>query len=287
MLFDTLSTAQLLAVIAILGYVTISRMLKTESSYPPQVSGTFPWVGSSIGFTLRRSKFLTYCKMRYGSVFQLLLGGRHLTVVASEEAIHNVLVSDYGVLTPRTQAYHVFRAIGSDASLYPKLYDIASQDLFLLLDKRFTKQALSDFTPEFAEVFFNKLKQFNNHQQISLRQSLTEPLYIAANAILLGTRFPPDTYNDYMTFNNSIPNRLSLCPFWPFPSTRARERLLKHMSKYVEDADVTNVDDKLGASFIEIFHERKLTNKEGAYLILSFMIALHMNVFNVVFWLIA
>jgi len=211
------------------------------------------------------------------------MGGGHITVVASGEAIQSLLVAEHGALSSRNQSHTILRLLGSDSSHVQILYAIAIQELFPLLDKRLAKRTLGDVTPGFAEVLFNRLKPFANYQG-SLRRSLTEPLYVAANAILLGSRFSPDTYDDYMVFNHSLPKRFSMRPFWPFPSSRARGRLLEHISKYIEDTD-TDHDDYLGANIVKTFRKHNLTGKEGAPLILALEIATHMNMFNVVFWL--
>ena len=229
--------------------------------------------------------YVTYShRSQYGPAFKLLLGGRHITVVASEEAIHSLLAAEHGTLSSRSQSYAILRLLGSDSSHTQKLYAIATQELFPILDKRLAKRTLGDLTPGFTDVLFNRLKRFANYQG-SLRRSLTEPLYVAANAILLGSKFSPDTYDDYMVFNASLPKRFSMRPFWLFPSSRARGRLLEHISTYIEDAD-TNHGDNLGANLVKTFQKYNLTSKEGAPLILALEIAAHMNLFNVVFWLI-
>ena len=225
--------------------------------------------------------------MRYGQTFKLLLGGRHLIVVGSAETIQNVFTAEHGALTSRTQGYDLLRVIGADFSLQSKLFAIATEELFPIVDKRLSKRALGDLTPGFAEVLFNRLRQVTNGcHQMSLRRSLTEPLYVATNAILLGDRFSSDTYNDFLTFNNSIPSRLPVLPSCLFPSNRARSRLLQYMYKYLEDVDSTNYDDKLGANFVDVFQRHNLTNKEGASLLLAFMLVVYINTFDAVFWLI-
>ena len=215
-------------------------------------------------------------------MFKLLLCGRQFTVVASEEAIQSYLVAD--ALSTRTQNYSIYRILASDSSHTQKLCAIATREFFPLLEKRLAKRTLGDLTPGFAEVLFNRLKRFANCQG-SLRRSLTEPLYVATSAILLGSRFSPDTYDDYMVFDRSLPNRFSMLPFWSFPSSRARGRLLEHISKYIADAD-TDHDDFIGVNFSKAIQKYNLTSKERAPLILAFVIAAHANMFNVVFWLI-
>ncbi|KAL4067110.1 cytochrome P450 [Scleroderma yunnanense] len=279
-------TAQLLAVVCALGYVVIATMVsRKESTYPPRVCGLLPWVGPVISFTFRRSDFITLCEKRYGSVFRFVLGGRRVTVVGSLEAIHSVLVSDFRALTTRAQNYEHLRVVGSDSSLYQKLHETAVREIFPILDRHFAKRNLGDITPHFAEMVFNTLKVFSGSDHMSLKQSVTEPLYIATNAILLGSRFSPDTYNDFVTFNSSLPSRLSRSPFWSFPSSRARERLRQHIFKYLEDADVTNGDDKLATSIIKVFQEPGFPRSGAVSLILAFLVALHISMFNVVFWL--
>lgn len=222
------------------------------------------------------------CILQYGPVFKILLCGHHLTFVASEEAIQSYLVADG--LSTRTQNHSIFGLVASGSSHTQKLCAIASREFFPLLEKRLAKRTLGDVTPGFAEAFFNRLKRFANYQG-SLRRSLTEPLYVASNAILLGSRFSPDTYDDYLVFDLSLPDQVSMLPFWSSPSRRAKERLLEHLAKYIEDAD-TDHDDSLGAILSKALKKHNLTSKEGAPMIFAIEMAAHANMFNVVFWLV-
>jgi len=216
-------------------------------------------------------------------VFKLLLGGRQATFVSSKEALQSFLAVEHGLLTPLTQSYGMLRMCGCDASRTQKLYAFATQELFPLLDKRLAKRTLGDLTPGFADVLFNKLKRFANYHG-SLKRSLTEPLYAASDAILLGSKFPPDTYDDYTVFIRSF-RPFSTRPSWPFPSIRARNRLLGHISKYIEDLGTDMKEDSLGTNLFEAFQKHNFTSEEGAPLILVLKIAAHTNLFNIVFWL--
>ncbi|KAL4068564.1 cytochrome P450 [Scleroderma yunnanense] len=279
-------TAQLLAAILALGYAIISIMSKKGSSYPPQVPGLLPWVGPFIDFTFRRSEFIILCEKKYGPVFRLLLGGRGITIVGSSEAVHNVLFSDFRALTNRAQNYEHLSVLGSDSSLLPKLHEIAVREIFPILDRHLSKRNLGKVTPGFAEIVFNTLKRFTGNDQVSLKRSVTQPLYVATNMIVLGSRFSSDTYNDYITFLNSLPNRLSRSPFWSFPSSRALERLRQHISKHLEAADISNSDDTLTASTLKVFKAPGFPRSGGVTLFLALMLALHINIFNISFWLI-
>jgi len=216
-------------------------------------------------------------------VFKLVLGGHRMIVVASKEAVQSFLVAEHSALSTRSQNYGILSMIGCDSAHTQKLVAFTTQELFPILDKRLAKRTLGNLTPGFADVLFNRLKRFANYEG-SLRRSLTEPLYAASNAILLGSRFSPDTYDDYMVFDHSLPDRLSMRHFWPFPSMRAKKRLLEHLSKYIEDAGADN-DDSLGANLFKAFQKHNLTSEEGAPLILVLELAAHTNLFNVVFWL--
>ena len=217
-------------------------------------------------------------------MFKLLLGGRQATFVSSKEALQSFFAVEHGLLSPRTQSHTILRMIGCGASRTQKLYAFGTQELFPILDKRLAKRTLGDLTPGFADVLFNRLKRFANYNG-SLKRSLTEPLYVVTNAILLGSRFSPDTYDDYMVFSGSL-HPFSARPLWPFPSIRARKRLLGYISKYIEDLG-TDKEDSLGTNLFEAFQKHNLTNEDGASLILVLTLTIHMNLFNVVFWLFA
>ncbi|KAI5987415.1 cytochrome P450 [Pisolithus marmoratus] len=180
--------------------------------------------------------------------------------------------------------YDHFRAIYSDSSLHPKIYDTLAHKIFPVLDRRLSKRSLGDLTPPFAQLVFDKLKSFSGKPQVSLKRSLAEALYVSANDMLFGSRFPQDTYEDFFILLDSFPKRLCKRPFWSLPSSRARDRLLQRISDYLEGAKSTT-DDKLAASFIAIFREHNIPIKVAAPSVLSVISSLHQNTVNVVFWL--
>ncbi|KAI6111605.1 cytochrome P450 [Pisolithus croceorrhizus] len=117
-------------------------------------------------------------------------------------------------------------------------------------------------------------------------RSLTEPLYIGANGMLFGSRFPQDTYEDFCNLLKSLPKRLCRRPFWSFPSSLARDRLLQRISDYLEGAN-SATDDKLVATLTPLFKEHNIPTMAAASSILMLMSLLHQNKFNVTFWLFA
>ncbi|KAL4067111.1 cytochrome P450 [Scleroderma yunnanense] len=282
-------TVPLLVALA-LGCMIIAMMPKKEPSYPPQVPSIFPWIGSMITFSLKRAKFLELCLMRYGSVFKIVLGGRRVTIVASPEIIHDVLMSEPSSLSTLTRSFELFRVVGGDSSLYQLMHDISFERLFPMLDKSLNKRSLNGLSTNFVVTTLDRMKRFDMSHQVSLRRSLTEPLYVAVSVMLLGKRFPPDTYDDFLLFYQSLPPRFAMWPFWSLPSTMARGRLLQEITKYIEGTDSSQKDyndNKLAENFVHVFREHNLPIVEGsAPMILAFQLTLHINTFNVIFWLI-
>ncbi|KAI6033717.1 cytochrome P450 [Pisolithus microcarpus] len=281
-----LTAAQISTVIVGVGFVFITRvMAKKESTHPPKVPSLLPWFGSAFDFASGPSKFLALCHAQFGPVFKVLLGGRNMIVVTTAESIHNALFTDYRVLTNRAEHYDHFHAVCSDTSLYPAIFDTFSHKLFPILDRRLSKRAVDGVTTDFAETVFQRLKLFSGEERVSLRRSLTEPVYVAVTAIFLGSKFSPDSYNDWLAFWVTLPIRLVRRPFWSFPSTRARGRLLQHITTCLQAANPDNDDDKLAGDFSKVIRENNIPFEAASPAVLAVMLALHTNLFNNLFWL--
>ncbi|KAG6329635.1 hypothetical protein ID866_9454, partial [Astraeus odoratus] len=269
----------LLAVEILTVIIGISGMILYHTRKPSSLPGALNqllWIGPSIRHTYR---------VRYGPVFRMVLRNHHVIVITSAEAIRNALFADHHLLSAHIEHYENAYIACNDPSLYQRLYATNAHRIFPILDHRLSRRAVDGITPGFAAQVFHTLKLLSNTHSVSLKQSLTEPLYVAASTILFGSRFSPDTYHDFVTFNQSIPARLCRRPFWFLPSSRARKRLLNHISQYLDEAGSTAADDKLAASFIDAFREHNIPLKESAPVILLLMVSHYGNMFNTVLWL--
>ncbi|KAI6169063.1 cytochrome P450 [Pisolithus thermaeus] len=253
-------------------------------TYPPIVGGPFPWISVALVVTLGPSSFFAFCRAHYGLVFKFLAGGRKIVVITSSDALACASFADHRVLSSHVQHDGHLQALYGDSPLHARIYDTVAHKIFPILDRRLSKRTLGDLTPPFAQLVFDELKLFSGRPQVSLMRSLTEPLYVGANGMLFGSRFPQDTYEDFCILVSSLPRRLSNIPFWSFPSSRARDRLLRRISDYLKGANPAT-DDKLAATFTALFKEHNIPIEVAASSILSFMSSLHQNTFNVVFWL--
>ncbi|KAI6099019.1 cytochrome P450 [Pisolithus sp. B1] len=279
--------AQVSVVVVGLAIMIVSRIMSTRvPTYPPKVGSLIPWVGSAFSLVFRPSSFFAYCQARYGPVFKVVAGGRNIVVVTSSDALSGVAFADHRALSSHIQHYDHFRALCTDSSLHPKIYDTIAHKIFPVLDRRLSKRTLGELTPPFAQLVLDKLKLFSGRPQVSLTRSLTEPLYVGANGVLFGTRFPQDTYEDFFMLLNSLPKRLCRRPFWSFPSSQARDRLLQRISDYLKGANPAT-DDKLATSFTALFKEYDIPVKVAAPSVLLIMSSLHQNTVNVIFWLFA
>ncbi|KAI6118111.1 cytochrome P450 [Pisolithus sp. B1] len=241
-----LAAAQISTMIIWVGFMLITHaMSKKESAYPPKVSSLLPWFGSAISFAFGPHRFLALCCAQYGPVFKFLLGGRSVIVVGTADSIRNALFTDHRVLANRVEHYSHFRALCGDTSLYPMIFDTLNPQ--------------------------PRLKLYSGGDRVSLRRSLTEPMYCAATPILLGSKFSSDTYDDWVTFLHSFTKRLVQRPFWSLPSTWARGRLLQHIT--------TCLQDKLAGNFAKVIWEKNISFEVAS------ACTFHANQSNVVFWL--
>ncbi|KAI6118110.1 cytochrome P450 [Pisolithus sp. B1] len=229
-------------------------------------------------------RFLALCHVQYGPVFKFLLGGRNVIVVGTPDSIHNAHFTDHRVLANRIEHYYHFRALCNNTSLFPMIYDVLSRNLFPILDRRLSKRAVDDLTTGFAETVFQRLKLNSGGDRVSLRRSLTEPLYCAATPIFLGSKFSSDTYDNWVAFLNSFTKRLVQRPFWSLPSTRARGRLVQHITTCLQGASPDNDNDKLAGNFAEVIRQNDISFEAASAAVLSLLLALHANQFNVIFW---
>ncbi|KAI6122369.1 cytochrome P450 [Pisolithus croceorrhizus] len=285
MTLSVLSIAQISAVIVGLVIVIIFRMINARApTYPPIVGGPFPWVSAVLVLALGPSNFFAACQARYGPVFKVLVGGRDFIVVSSPDALASAAAADHRVLSSHVQHDRHLQALYGDSPLQAKTHDTLVHKIFPVLDRRLSKRTLGDLAPPFAQLVFDKLKLLSGKPQVSLMRSLTEPLYVGANGMLFGSRFPQDTYEDFRILLNSLPKRLSKFPSWSIPFNRARDRLLQRISDYLEGANPA-ADDKLVATFTPLFKEHNIPIEVTVSSILSLMSSLHQNTFNVVFWL--
>ncbi|KAF9232674.1 cytochrome P450 [Melanogaster broomeanus] len=141
----------------------------------------------------------------------------------------------------------------------------------------------------FGGTLFSQVMLFMQTQDvraISLLQLTREPLYNTANIALLGSSFPLDTYNDFNTLDKSAPYRFGGLPFWSWPSTCARERLVAHFADYLQRGDIAARDSPFASEFMEIFKANNIQNLDGARMALTFMWSVHSNPMNIAFWMV-
>ncbi|KAF9240647.1 cytochrome P450 [Melanogaster broomeanus] len=261
-----------------------------SSRFPPHVPSLIPWLGCGLWYVLDPCAFLAGCQQRYGSAFMVLVGGREVVVVSSAEATSSILLADSRSLSHdliHDETFHVVTGVTTNSGTLRK---ILNQRLYPLVDKSLSRNYLGQTIQPFGWALFSHIKKFMKTQDaraVSLIQLTQEPLYNATNIALFGSSFPVDTYNDFHTLNKSVPHRLSRLPFWSWPSTSARQRLLALMVDYLQRGGVAECDGRFASGFMEALKENDIPVLDGARIALSFIWGMHSNTLNTSFWLVA
>ncbi|KIK78467.1 hypothetical protein PAXRUDRAFT_834543 [Paxillus rubicundulus Ve08.2h10] len=183
----------------------------------------------------------------------------------------------------------MFRVVAGVRTNYARLHDIMIHKLFPLVDKLLSRRSLGQITQPFGRVLFSQIKKLTQThiQAVSLVQLVQEPLYVATNAALFGSSFPLDTYKDFRALDKSVPYRFSRLPFWYWPSSCARERVLAQIGDYLRRGEVTDCDDRFAYGFMEAFKANDIQVLDGSRLVLTFLWGLHSNTMSTSFWLFA
>ncbi|KIJ18467.1 hypothetical protein PAXINDRAFT_167068, partial [Paxillus involutus ATCC 200175] len=184
----------------------------------------------------------------------------------------------------------MFHVVAGVRTNYARLHDIMIHKLFPLVDKSLSRRSLGQTTQPFARVLFSQVKKLTEThglREVSLMQLVQEPLYIATNVALFGSSFPLDTYKDFHSLDKSVPYRFSRLPFWYWPSSCARERLLAQIRGYLQRGEVADCDDRFALALMETFKTNDIQGLDGSRLVLTFLWGLHSNTMNTSFWLLA
>ncbi|KAF8840855.1 cytochrome P450 [Paxillus ammoniavirescens] len=227
---------------------------------------------------------------RYGPAFKVLLGGWEIVVVSSGDAISFIFSACPGLLRNDLMHHEMFHVVAGVRTNYVRLHDIMIHKLFPLVDKGLSRRSLGQTAQPFARVLFSQVKkvtQTHDLRAVSLMQLVQEPLYIATNIALFGSSFPLDTYKDFHSLDKSVPYRFSRLPFWSWPSSCARERLLTQIKGYLQRGEVADCDDRFALAFMEVFKANDIQVSDGSRLVLTFLWGLHSNTMSTSFWLLA
>ncbi|KAF9227066.1 cytochrome P450 [Gyrodon lividus] len=273
-------------------FTTLANICFPPSSpsinFPPRVPSLLPWLGSALWYAVNPCNFLARCQQRYGSVFKVLLGGRDIVVVSSGDAISSIFSAGPRVLRNDLMHYEMFYVVTGLRTRYAMLHEIMIHRLFPLVEKSLSRRSLGQTIQPFGRVLSAQVKTFTRTHDVGavpLMQLVQEPLYIATNVALFGSSFPFDTYNEFRALDKSVPYRFSRLPFWSWPSTSARKRLLAFIKDYLQRGEVTDCDDRFASGFMEVFKSNDIQLMDGARLVLTFMWGLHSNTMSTSFWL--
>ncbi|KAF9235447.1 cytochrome P450, partial [Melanogaster broomeanus] len=226
---------------------------------------------------------------RYGPAFMVLLGGQEVLVVSSADAHSSIFMADHRSLMNDVMHHTILSMLGGVRTNHASLNKILTHGIYPLVDRSLSRRSLGQTIQPFAGVLFSQIKIFMQTQDVravSLLRLTQEPLYNAANIALLGNSFPLDTYNDFHVLDQSVPHRLVGLPFWSWPSTRARERLVAHFADYLQRGGVAACDGPFASEFVEIFKAHNTQNLDGARTALTFMWGVHGNSMNNSFWMV-
>lgn len=255
-------------------------------TFPPRVPTLLPWLGSALHYMNSPSEFLANCHKKYGSVYKVLIGGREVVVTSSASVISSMYATDPGALGAHTTHIDIYEAV-SGRKGGPEVYRVITQLIFPMLDQRLSRRALEDFVPTIAQAVYSKITPYTEMEtaRVSLMDFINEPLYVATNLALFGTRFPSGTYYDLRTLDNSMPERFFKVPFWPWKSERARRRVVAKYSDYLSTEDVSDADGPLGSAFKKLFRENNIPLTAATGHILTFLWGMHSNTSVVGLWM--
>ncbi|KAI6046417.1 cytochrome P450 [Pisolithus marmoratus] len=267
-------------------YSLFSAGSKHQTSFPPRVPTLLPWLGAALRYMTTPTEFLAKCHEKYGSVYKVLIGGREVVVTSSADVILSMYATDPSTLGAHTTHIDIYEAV-SGRKGGPEVYRVITQLIFPMLDQRLSRRALEDFVPTIAKAVFNRVKPYTQMEtaRVSLMDFINEPLYVATNLAMFGTRFPSDTYYDLRTLDATMPERFFRIPFWPWKSERARRRVSTQYSNYLSVEDISDADGPLGTAFKKLFRENNIPLTDATGHFLTFLWGMHSNTSAVGLWM--
>ncbi|KAK9459929.1 cytochrome P450 [Lipomyces oligophaga] len=292
MMFNIETLAGVVGII-LAGAIGYHVLLSAPVNGPPLVKGYFPFLGVGLTFAFDTEKYLERCRRKFGTIFDLYLGGQNLIILSDPIAGIQSLF--------KTRAVSLIGfVIYIDKTVFAYSDAIANVDYLEGVAKTFVNrltnterlQQINNWTTNvFRDLTGQRSEYWNfKDQEINLFDFTRWTLYISTMEGLFGPEFPAkETFDSYMNFEDNIFKFIrKYPPFMNWKGYTGRKRYLNAISDFFMDQKKVANSSMFVQAMYEYFVEHGFKAREdfGGYFF-SITVAAESNALPGAFWLLA
>ncbi|RDB25787.1 Cholesterol 7-alpha-monooxygenase [Hypsizygus marmoreus] len=286
----------LLLAIPVLVFLWSRKLAAHEHEYPPLVRTSIPWIGNAIQYAYNPIALFERCRLQYGPVYKIRLGGRHVTVVSTSETIASVYRDHGKKLNSGEQNMWLFNAVADIPVANKFIYEVTDGMLFPIIADCLSKGSLMTFTSDFgkhAVNFIEEMLSTDGGTILPLVDLVGEVMYKSTSLAIFGPLFPLSSHHDFALLDRNVHLIILKIPFVAQPAIKARERLLAQVVEYIAEGWREEGDgyieggSELASGCIRVLKSLKLSDTDVGAAFLSFMWGIHAMSVRSVFWMMA
>ncbi|KAL7277611.1 hypothetical protein ACG7TL_008538 [Trametes sanguinea] len=270
---------------------------RAERSPPcaPQVKTLVPWLGAAFHIAWDFPKFVNESVHRYGRNFEVLVGGKRVVFVSDADALDSFYRNRSGELMNGVlHSPEPLRLLGDVQN--PRAVEVIVSTLIPIIVGGNAEPSLCNITPRFNTRLFTSLTALasNGGDSLPLYTFVSQTLFRSILPAVFGPSFPLQTYEDFITVDDSTYQLFYRIPLLTSSVSQARRRMRDFLKKYMlpwrETGGRKDIDDVSGHAnevLRTLVALDDFTEEDQAGLLQTYIWGICTNLFRLTYWLFA
>ncbi|KZV65872.1 cytochrome P450 [Peniophora sp. CONT] len=274
-----------LALVVVLVYTT-HRDKRTADL--PVVEWALPGIGHLLPFIFAPARFLAWCRVRYGSVYRVLLPRSQGIIVVS----HPGVIAFLQTLPPTMLQPVDTQALGAVSGIA----GAQAADVFSILHGRVYVNAAATMGPDRMNKLVPRIAadlaaslhglSIGKEALFSVNvQDLVSRIIFRASCAGLGAERIPDMLPDFLALHRDAFFIAGEIPATGTSGRRARERLVSAMRRFLEQRQAGDADGSLMSETIGTLRQNAVSDDHIARVLVVALWGIHGNMIQVAVWL--
>ncbi|VDB94077.1 unnamed protein product [Peniophora sp. CBMAI 1063] len=286
-------TAALICLNTVLLAVYLAKKFKSRDSEILTAGFCFPIIGHALPVLYAHTRFLAWCRARYGGVYKLRLPQEDVIVISDPVAILHLQTRSPKELGP-FKYQRTGPISGISEARVPHLFHILHRHVYPVAANALTPTRLAGSTARTAFNLDWALRRLSHNTdamvQVDMLDLVTRIVFRASFTTFWGDRVP-ELLPDFLIYDKNMFFVVGDVPLLGRTGRRARERLVSTMHSYliqhrsVPTDDVADEGGTIIAKAIRILEESGVTDDEIARCLVIILWGINGNIIQVAIWL--